>query len=304
MEISKQQDTSLTAGTIIGLMAPGIVRKAAPYAQNKIMQSLYSANRNCSKEEIDLFEKATDKAFQDSGLKEHGVSLNRVNPQTELSEAEKKVFKEIEKTPNPAKTKELQKMLASPTYQAMHGQNAFFGFLDKKVTYNKELMPATVFHEMGHAKNYCQSMLGKGLQRLSLFSQSYGRNIKAASLISFLTILAPSKSEQSVHPMKDGDEKIATFRKFGAALTALPFLPTIIEEGMASYKGEKMAKKVLSPELLKRVRKSNMSGFLSYLVIPIVWAAGTALGVKAKDNIVKEELKNTKQLPLNNTQIS
>lgn len=294
MAVSNQQDTSLATGTLIGLMTPSVVRKAAPYVNKRLMKNLISANRNCTLEEIDAFDKAAETALKENKLDTFGVTLNKVNKFSELSEKDIKAFKEIDKLPLSKEAKFNRKLLVSPTYQAMNGLNANFSFLDKKITYNKELMPATVFHEMGHAKNYTQSFIGKSLQRLSLFTQSYGRNVKAASLISFLTILAPSASEQKDKPMTNTDKTIAAFRKYGALLTMLPFLPTAIEEGMASHKGENMAKKYLSSDLLKRVKKSNRNGFLTYILTPVLWGIGTALGVKAKDNIIKAEIQADK----------
>lgn len=298
MEISRQEDAGIAAGTLIGLMVPSTINKSTPYMNRKFVNKLIAANRNCTKEEIDTFERTADEALKLSGTDKHGVTLNKVNQFTPPTKEEIEFFNKIDKLPLSPKEKLQQKILKSPDYAAKMGMNAFFSPKRKSVTYNKNYMPAAVYHEIGHAKNHFQSKIGKTLQRMSMFMQSYGRAGKTASVISFLTILAPSKTEQSMHPMTEDDKKLAAVRKYGPALAALPYMPTLIEEGMASYKGEKLAKQLLSPELLKRARKSNVYGFMTYLLTPAIWGVGTYLGVKAKDVIVKND-ENIKKIKNN-----
>ena len=68
------------------------------------------------------------------------------------------------------------------------------------------------------------------------------------------------------------------------------FAPAVIEEAMATQKGNKLAKKLLSPELFKKVKHVNNLGFITYLMAPIAIGVGTFLGVKAKDKIIANSL--------------
>ncbi|OGI02230.1 MAG: hypothetical protein A2Y25_04780 [Candidatus Melainabacteria bacterium GWF2_37_15] len=56
---------------------------------------------------------------------------------------------------------------------------------------------------------------------------------------------------------------------------------------MASIKGVKFAKKVLDPNLMQKLSKSNKLGLLTYITLATVASVGTALGVKIKDAIAK-----------------
>lgn len=78
-------------------------------------------------------------------------------------------------------------------------------------------------------------------------------------------------------------------------MTFATFIPTLLEEGLASIKGNNFAKKVLSPELAKKVSKTNALGFSTYLGLATLSSLGIYLGTKVKDAIAKPKLVKNKQ---------
>lgn len=272
---------SIALGTIAGLATPNIVKnKIAPPINNRLFKNLYNTNQ-LTKQEIDVLDKATDKAFDISGLANHGVKLAKVNEQTPYTREEKIVLDTFDKIFKNERIREAKKSGAVFKYSAIKGYNAAFLPNTNEIMYNKEKMPLTTFHEMGHAINKYQTKISKFLQ------ESCRNNKKLAGFISLVAILAPSKSQQSLHPMSDEDKIIGKFRDNAGLLAAATYLPTIIEESSASYKGQKFAKKVLSPELAKKVRKCNAFGLSTYILSAVAMGVGTELGVRLKDAVIK-----------------
>ena len=64
---------------------------------------------------------------------------------------------------------------------------------------------------------------------------------------------------------------------------------------MATYRGNKMAKKVLSPELFKKVQKTNCFGAITYIAVGVGAALAAVVGSKVRDAIAKpKEIKVVK----------
>ena len=73
-------------------------------------------------------------------------------------------------------------------------------------------------------------------------------------------------------------------------------LPMLIEEAMASIKGQKFANKLLDKNLANRVLKANLVAYSSYLLVGIAGALGCTCAVKLKDHFVaKKEAKIAKE---------
>lgn len=70
-------------------------------------------------------------------------------------------------------------------------------------------------------------------------------------------------------------------------------LPILLEEGMASYKGEKLANKLLSKDMAKIVSKGNKFTYLTYIIGALSIATTSFATVKIKDYLVaKKENKS------------
>ena len=87
---------SIAIGTIAGLATPSIVKnKIAPHINNHLFRNLYNTNK-LTKQEIDVLDKATDKAFNIWGLAKHGVKLAKVNEQTPFTKPEQIILDAID----------------------------------------------------------------------------------------------------------------------------------------------------------------------------------------------------------------
>lgn len=72
-------------------------------------------------------------------------------------------------------------------------------------------------------------------------------------------------------------------------LTFAAALPMLIEEAMATVKGQKYANKVLKPDLAKKVLKGNAVAYCSYLAVALLGSLGVATAVKIKDNAMEKK---------------
>ena len=63
----------------------------------------------------------------------------------------------------------------------------------------------------------------------------------------------------------------------------------LIEEGMATAKGHKYAKKLLNPKLAKKCLKGNMIAYTSYLLAATLGALATTCAVKIKDYAIEKK---------------
>lgn len=131
------------------------------------------------------------------------------------------------------------------------------------------------------------SKIGKILQK--------NRALAMLSLPIALIALLKTKKAPNEEP-KNKLDKITTFIKNNAGkLTFATFLPTIAEEGLATIKGNKLAKQLLDPELAKKVAKTNALGLSSYILLATLSAIGIHLGVKVKDAIAKPKIAKEQQ---------
>ena len=148
-------------------------------------------------------------------------------------------------------------------------------------------LQGAVFHEIGHALNANMSRFGKFLQKcrpLSMFAPGL--------LITYGAFTRKSKSKEEGKEL-NGLQKTHNFVRDNAGKLALvASLPMLVEEAMATAKGQKFAKKYLSPEMAKKVLKGNMLPYLTYLALAGLGALGAKVAVDIKDKaIAKKELK-------------
>lgn len=125
---------------------------------------------------------------------------------------------------------------------------------------NIEKYGLSIFHEMGHEMT-SQSKSGKLLQKMKAPTK-----LKFALLIPLAILLLPG-SKNNKDKNKNGLSNTAEFIKDnGAILTLGAYSPLLLEEGLASLKGNKIAKEFCSKPIYKNVVKNNRYGFLSYVL--------------------------------------
>lgn len=143
--------------------------------------------------------------------------------------------------------------------QVAKGENAFF-MNAKNLAVAPEAKPSLILHELGHAVN-AEKPLTKFLQSTRRFAPY------APTAILLASQLVPDK--------KDG--KPSFFKKYGGLLGFAAFLPTIIEEAIASGRGIKAAKNVLGKtSAINTLRKNYGFALATYII------SGIALGISTK----------------------
>ena len=169
----------------------------------------------------------------------------------------------------------------SPDIKA--GLNACYIPTTKQVLLNSDKATISGFHELGHAMNHLKSNFGKILQK----ARVPGYTI--AGLMGTVAIFSRSKPKGAPRNpwdwVQDNCGKIA----FAA------MLPTVAEEGLASYKGIKLAKSAgLSEPLVKNLKKFYGKALLSYIGYALVtgvsvYAASKITEIFTRPKAVKHE---------------
>lgn len=268
--------------TVGGIVGNGLVANSIKKPIGKIcMSKLKDIGGNLTDAEFKSIQDGAKKVIKLTGLDKKGVSILNATPENMkvIEEALKKEFN----------GNFLTKFLPKPIkeYFAEHmkgifgsGENAAYLFNSKKIVIpTQKGLSWAVFHEAGHAMNANLSKFGKALQKC--------RPLTLLAVPIALISLFKNKKPDGVKP-EGAVDKTTTFIKDNAGkLTFAAFLPTLIEEGMASIKGNKLANKLLSPELAKKVAKGNKIAYLTYLGTAIAAGVGIYTANKIRDAIAK-----------------
>lgn len=263
--IYQQSKVNTTGATVASLVVSNIVPSLAlPITVFGIMPKIKKMGNFPLIENLAI-KLGAKKALKESGLDKLGTHIEYLKPS-------------LNKNPS-----FIEKYL-SPIESVRHGNNAFF------CTGNKILMPEkdlsfAVFHEIGHAMNHNFSKALKSIQ--------LSRNLLLTipSIIAlFGTFTKNSKPEVGKELSKD--EKTKNFIRDNAGkLAFLSMVPILFEEALATIKGQKLANKVLSPELARKVGKGNRFAYLTYLAQAVFSALGAYSAVKVKDSIIAKKEK-------------
>ncbi len=303
-------------GIIRASCIPTIVAIPTSIASIKFINTVKKLSGISKDDSIEL-SKAVQKGLHETGLYDKGVRVYKIKENPTLSEFMKKIMELVKKfitkkvdknSINETETlvknlikydkKDLKALNAMAEeiggdkiiakFQALifkEGANAcYLPHANKIITPDKSLQ-TSVFHEMGHALNNNGGMLLKVLQK--------ARPLAKITPAIILLIAILNKRKTTDKP-KENDSKLqkgADFVKKNAGiLTGLSFVPMILEEGIASLRGQKIAKNLtktgeLSKELFKKVKLTNLCGFTSYALTGIIGYIGAKLAVKVKDKI-------------------
>ena len=134
------------------------------------------------------------------------------------------------------------------------GQNAAYDPFYNKIILNTDKMSSAGFHELGHAMNALKSKYG-----VKYLAKLRAPGYLIAGLMEYFAIFSRTKPKDApknvIDIIEDNCGKIAF----------LAMLPTVIEEGVASYRGIKLAKKAgVSDTLLKSMKKIYLKAHTTY----------------------------------------
>lgn len=262
---------------------------AEEYSSSKVIPDLKKYS-DLSDDAISAVHSAAQKALKAEGLDKYGVSIE--------------LLPELTKKPSS------KAMFSNPILQVKAGMNSLFLGQDfktideygEKISYKKNtiFLPEkksclTVFHEMGHAANFNKSKLTKGL----LLANAYGQKLAFLPLL-YGIFTRKSKPDENGNLTKG--QKVKNFvRDNAGAITFACFLPTLIEEGIASIRANNYARRLLPTELTKKVNKTNIMAYTTYVVMASAFAIAAKLGVSIKDKMIaNKEAKAAEKLNTEN----
>lgn len=291
MEVSKinsqntvnvQNKKSRNVGASVGaLLLGGCVPIAFMPLTNSVVNKIQKIGQ-LSQDKVDILHNAAETALCNTGLKEKGAKIVYLK-------------REAGEIPLPKILRNL-----SPLEQVKDGKNAFYAFKDainpltKEVMFRKNtiMMPVkdisyVAFHEIGHGLNNNFSKLGRILQKMRNPMMAIAGNIAL-----FCAFTKNAKQEEGKELTKG--QKVKNFvRNNAGKLSFAAMLPILLEEGMATYKGQKLADNLLSKDMAKIVSKGNKVAYLTYLLGALSVATTSFATVKIKDYFVaKKENKS------------
>ncbi len=277
-----------TVGYFVGSMASGAINKVASQAIcTPVMMYGWKFNRGVDSNAI---RNSLDKALETTGMKDKGITIKDYSGcKSSDVKSKDRLIKEflvrIIKRKEKVSISDFVK--ADSIEQIKPGGNALY--VDKTIHVNIANSGFVAFHELGHAINENGSKLWKLIQ--------CSRNLSSFIILT-LPMIAMCKRKKVEGEKTTGPiDKVTTFIKNNVGkLTALAFVPAIVEEFKATARGNKIAKELLSPELASKVAKCNKMGSLTYIVLGISAGIGAFTANKIKDAIAKTKLVKTSEV--------
>ena len=183
-----------------------------------------------------------------------------------------------------------------------NGKNAYFSpkvsnnfkgtelenLLENVVGVNRQKAPNFIYHELGHAFNYHNTGTFKAIQKIRPLAMLFGA----------IMMVLPAFTKKS--EAQDGKEltkaqKVKNFiREKSPFIAAASFVPIIAEEAMATIRGNKWAKELLSPDAFKKVRNGNLIALSTYVMTAVAMGLSAFAAKKIKDHF-DNKAKTTQQ---------
>lgn len=162
----------------------------------------------------------------------------------------------------------------------VNGNNAGFFSGKNRIFVNVDKFGTAVFHEIGHAINYNSSPFWKVIQKMRV------PLVYAPSAFLMVSLFKRKKLEGE--EPKNGFDRATDFIKNNAGkLSMLAMVPVIAEELKATLRGNKMARQLCSPDLYKKVVKTNTLGAITYISAALLTGLSVYAAGKIKDSIAK-----------------
>ena len=228
-------------------------------------------------DKVEIMHNAAEKALIDTGLSNKGVKI-----------------KYLQRKADNISLPQILKVL-NPIEQIKDGKNAAFLNKDLKNSITKQLlfpqnmilMPKkdisfAAFHEIGHALNYNFSKAGKILQKM---------RTPMIAIAGFIALYGAFTQNSKPEDGKELDKKQKAknfIRNNAGNLSAAMMIPILIEEAIATIKGQKLANKLLSKDMAKIVSKGTKIAYLSYIIAALSLGVSSYATVKIKDYLVAQ----------------
>lgn len=237
---------------------------------------------NLSPDKVEILHNAAENAIKNTGLSNKGVKINY------LVKTLQDLF--------------LPKLVAAMNsiQQIKNGKNAGCclkdiknpvtgDFIYKKGTIlmPQKAIPHAAFHEIGHSLNLNFSKFGTFLQKF--------RNLgfTAAALIALFGAFTSNSREDKNSDKLTPLQKTKNFVRDNAGKLAFAVtIPTLVEEAMATVKGQKLANTLLPQDLAKHVSKCNKLAYLTYISTSLMLGLSAYFAVKIKNHLTAKNSDN------------
>lgn len=272
-----------TAGYFVGSMASGAINRVT----NQVICApiLVNGLKENKGADTNTIRKALETALDTTGMKDKGITIKDYSGcKSSDVKSRDRLIKEflVRIIKRKEKVSISDIVNAQAKEQAKLGVNALYA--DKAVHVNIDKAGILAFHELGHAINENGSKFWKMMQ--------HSRKLMGLVVLPSLPVIAMCKRKKVEGEKTTGPvDKVTTFIKENVGkLSTLAFVPVIVEEFKATARGNKLAKELLSPELVSKVAKCNRMGGLTYVALGISTGIGAFTANKIKDAIAKPEL--------------
>ena len=246
-------------GVAAGLGATTVAQYLSLPVGMLAIEKMQKIGKSCSEADVVEIRKGMEKALDITGMKAKGVAI-------------------IDYAGTPIKNEKLSILDQNIGAAISEGRNAGYSRISNKVMINTEKIGPAGFHEIGHSINFNNSKFWRALQKYKLCAPLVALSIAGVAILK-------RKKADGEKPTGFFD-RTTTFIKNNAGKLAFgAMVPMIAEEVMASVRGNKLAKSLLSPELAKKVIKSNRWGALSYVGAAAAMGLAATLGSKVRDKI-------------------
>ena len=282
------RNNSFSENNLINYVAGGVAGLGTYRAGRGAVSSPYfryyiDEFKNISTNEHKAIIDAAKDVFQTSKLRANGVVIKELaesNSEQFIDETMRKIGHKPRKKLlyylfGPNKTEKLKNTLT----EVSKGNNACYLPFAKTVAINSEKRGISAFHELGHAMNHNS----KGIGNTLLKSRHYG-----AMLVPFILAWGLLTNKKEETPFLD--DKVGNFvKKNTGALMFACMVPTLLEEGIASIKGAKLAKPKLSKDLYNKMCKGYAKAWGTYAVSALAIGVCGALAVYIRDKVVENK---------------
>lgn len=284
-----------TGGVLAGSTVAGLIKSPLELGSKNLIKNMQKTSQSINNAEL---RNGIADAFESSGLAKKGVKIiDAETPKTIFGRFAtlNGKYKSSNGALREAIDAELPKWLKKTTFGKVYGNvientiangyNAAFLPKPNKIVVNIDKLGASTFHEMGHAINRNMSKFWSAVQKTR-------GPLMLLSGVFTTTALLKRKKAEGEEP-KNAFDKVTTFIKNNVGpLVTLSFVPMIAEELKATQRGNQMAKKFLSAEAFKNVKKCNRFGAASYIAMAVLSGVGAFAASKVRDAIAKPKEVN------------
>ncbi len=254
-------------GSVCASLAGSLTSALPTVPAGLLVLSRFDKINKLPQDKINVIHSAYETAIKETGLGQKGIKLIK------LADEEVSLLEKLKISLTPPTPQGAEEMVKK-------GANAFYNPGTKEILMPEKQLSTCGFHEMGHAMNANLSKWGARLQKMRLPAL-----IIPSAIIAYCALTRNKKPDENGKISTAG--KINNFiRNNGGKLAFLAMTPILLEEGMASIKGQKLANKFLKDKnLIKAVRNNNSWAYLTYLVTALALGLGAYTARKVKDNI-------------------